>query len=204
MSAGPKARGVRRAAPEWLIPCSVTLSIVLAAVLPLSDCAQNQLVNPRAEIESGRYVRINSPYAQPTPIAEAVIELNIDRTSRQVTFTLTDGPQLTAALAATESPIWGHGCPTNLNVTEMEVLKFEQEKLVLDSVPWSYPMLVATCPASDPTIVLREAGSGLPDPLPAVACDWWAGAKCIYFSRLADITVPPAPTIGPSPIPLQR
>ncbi len=65
----------------------------------------------------------------------------------------------------------------------MEALRFEKEELVLDSVLWSYPMLVATCPASDDsTIVLRETGTGLPDPLPAVACDWWAGAKCIYFS----------------------
>lgn len=183
MSAGLKARRSGIITSDWLIPLLVALSIVLAGVLPLSGCAQNPLVNPRAEIESGRYVRINSPYAQPTPIATAVIELNIDRDSRQVTFILTDGSKLIARLAVTDPSIWGHGCPTNLSVTEMEILRFEKDELVLDSVPLSYPMLVATCPASRSTIVLREAGSGLPDPLPAVACEWWAGAKCIYFGQ---------------------
>ena len=201
MSARLKASKSRKTAPELLLPLSVTLSIVLAGVLSLLGCAQTPLVNPRAEIESGRYVRIDSPYAQPTPIANALVELGIDRANRQVTFKLTDGSQVTAALAATDRPTWGHGCPTNLNVTEMEILRFEPEELVLDSVLWSDPMLVATCPAPGSTIVLREAGGGLSDPLPAVACDWWAGAKCIYFSRLDSVTLPPAPTIGPSPIP---
>lgn len=88
MSARLRAGRGRKTAPELLIPLSVILSIVLVGALSLSGCAQNPLVNPRAEIESGRYVRINNPDAQPTPIATAVIELNIDRASRQVAFTL--------------------------------------------------------------------------------------------------------------------
>lgn len=137
-----------------------------------------------AEIPSGVYHRADIPGAEPDLIALGVIGVTIDRQNNTASFELLDGSSVMAPLMKVNTPTWGHGCPTSVSTTRMEILQFEADTLVLDGVVFEQPVLVATCPASSLAFVLREVGSGFGDYFPAAACDWWAGAKCIYFSQL--------------------
>jgi hypothetical protein len=155
-------------------------SILLTAIF-LSGCLG--ILSKTAEIKSGSYVRIHSLSAQPTPIAVGVVKVGIDRENRLATFGRTDGSEVTVTLAAQNASKWADGCPTNLGSTHMEILPLDAEELTLDSVIFKRPTFVANCPVLPTVIVLREAGSGFESPVDASGCEWWAGAKCIYFGK---------------------
>jgi hypothetical protein len=138
---------------------------------------------PPAEILSGTYRRVDIPSADPEPIALGVIGVVIDRQNYTAVFRLSNGSEINQPLRVSDSPDWGLGCPTNHGATPMEILPFAVDRFTLDGVIFNQPILVATCSTISKAIVLRETGPGLDDILPAVACDWWTGAKCIYFSN---------------------
>lgn len=162
------------------------VAVWLLAAVALSGCIGGVSLPGQtrtAEIRSGDYLRINSIHARPTPVATGVVALRIDRDTGRVIFDLADGSQVTTSLAMDVPPEWGNGCLTNLGATRMEILRFAEDTLTLDSATFSHPLLVANCPVPPTVIVLREAAGGLQDPLDAAACDWWAGARCIYFGQ---------------------
>jgi len=156
------------------------VGLILVTAFILNGCVGG--MTKSAEIKSGSYVRINSLHAQPTPIAVGVIEVEIDRNSRQVTFTLVDGSEVTASLTA-EASKWADGCPTNLYSTRREMLYLAENDLTLESVTFRHPVFVANCPVPPIVITLQEASDETGVSPDASGCAWWAGAKCIYFGQ---------------------
>jgi len=156
------------------------VGFILVTAFILNGCIGH--MTKVAEIKSGSYVRINSLHAQPTPIAVGVIEVEIDRTNRRVTFKLADNSEVTASLTA-EASKWAEGCPTNLYSTRMEMLYLADNELTLDSVTFSRPVFVANCPVPPIVITLQEATDETGASPDASGCEWWAGAKCIYFGQ---------------------
>jgi len=165
--------------------------IILLAVIYLGFCSRSHFllqlvqngVSSDAKIKPGSYFRIQHRYAKPTPVAEPVIKLEIDRAQGQVVFYLQDGSTVQAALAGPEEAQWTKGCPTNISSTKMEILPLAEEKLVLGETTFENPYLVGNCPAPPTTIVLREGKEGLEGLADASACNWWQGAKCVYFGQ---------------------
>lgn len=137
---------------------------------------------PAAEIKSGSYRRVNFKGALPETIALNVIGMEVDRENQQAVFKLRDGSQVAASWSDTNAVRWGQGCPDNFGSVRMEMIYLEIDELVLDGVTFEHPLLVATCPAPPTVIVLRES-YGISDVLPAVACNGWEGAKCVYLAQ---------------------
>jgi hypothetical protein len=158
------------------------LVILLGGCHPPGSYDTTDLPTPQpAEIRSGRYQRIDLPEVQMEPIAQGLIQLDIDRGNQQVRFEMADGSQVNATIPVGDGSTWGMGCPTNTGATRMEILYLQEEVLVLDGEVFELPILVANCPASPAVIVLRQVSASLGDLLPALACNWWDGEKCIYF-----------------------
>lgn len=135
----------------------------------------------KAGIQSGSYARILHSYAKPTPVAVAVIRLDIDRDKGLAVFHLQDGSSVQAALAGEDAVRWARGCHTMSDSTKMEYLPLAVEHLVLGDATFEHPYLEGTCPAPPYNLVLGEGPrdpAGISD---SSACDWYKGAKCVYF-----------------------
>ena len=65
----------------------------------------------------------------------------------------------------------------------MEMLYLAENELTLESVTFRRPVFVANCPVPPIVITLREAGDETEASPDASGCEWWAGAKCIYFGQ---------------------
>jgi hypothetical protein len=77
------------------------VGLIIVTVFVLDGCIA--MLTKSAEIKSGSYVRINSLFAQPTPIAVGVTGVVIDRDRRQAIFKLADNSEVTASLPAEAS-----------------------------------------------------------------------------------------------------
>jgi hypothetical protein len=134
-----------------------------------------------AAIRSGRYWHINERNANPEPAAAEVLRLEIDRSKGLAVFHLSDGSSVQAALAGTDQVQWTRGCPTMVNSMKMEYLPLAVEKLVLGETTFEHPYLAGICPAPPYVIVLGEGAQELTGLREATFCDWYKGAKCVYF-----------------------
>ncbi len=168
---------------SMLKKCVLTTPIIFLSTF-LVDCSTRiDEKPPDAIIASGSYDRVQPDFVEiADETAPGVIHAMIDRDQEKVIFELEYGSQISASLDLV-SRTWGQGCPTTSYATSMEIISLEEEQLTLDGVTFEQPVLVATCPSSKNIVVLREYGSGFDDILPGAACDWWAGAKCIYFGK---------------------
>lgn len=155
------------------------LSLALGGCISRDKTIRSQ---PIAGIEPGSYQRINISGAAPEPIALNITGVEMDRGNRQAIFKLGDGDEIAVPWKNASASTWGEGCPTNSGSTRMEIVYLEGDELVLDGITFEHPVLVATCPSPPMVIVLREA-DGIGSHLPAVACDWSEGAKCVYFAQ---------------------
>jgi hypothetical protein len=136
-----------------------------------------------AEIKPGIYHRISIINGPPDPIATNITQVIVDREIKQVIFRLADGTEINASLGDEKDSTWGEGCPTNVNFTQLEILFLREQELTLDGVTFSKPVLVATCPSPPSGFFLLEADDTLEKNLPEIDCEWWNGAKCIYFAK---------------------
>jgi hypothetical protein len=175
-----QGRMMKQRSNEMYKPLSRVVGFILVTAFVLSGCIGG--MTRSAEIKSGSYVRINRIDVEATPIAVGVNGVVIDRDRRQVTFTLADSSEVTAPLTA-EASKWADGCPTNLYSTRMEMLYLAENELTLESVTFRRPVIVANCPVPPLVITLQEAGDETEASPDASACQWWAGAKCIYFGQ---------------------
>jgi hypothetical protein len=136
-----------------------------------------------AGIKTGSYWRIQHNYAKPTPVAGSVIRLDIDRAKGLAVFHLQDGSSVQTKLAGKDRVRWAQGCPTMVGSTRMEFLPLAEDRLVLGDATFEHPYLEGTCPAPPVVIVLGEGTSDLDGIADASGCDWYNGAKCIYFGQ---------------------
>lgn len=168
------------------------------------EAQEDQVVTPTASmdagIQSGSYHRVVIPGANPDPISPELVKVEINRQDHSVNFELRDGSTESFALRKGDFPVWGRGCPTNVSTTRMEILYIDEDPLTLNGVTFEQPVLVATCPAPPLAFVLREAGADFDAILPAAACDWWEGAKCIYFSQQEAYVPTALPTAIPKDV----
>jgi hypothetical protein len=131
-----------------------------------------------AEVEAGEYVQ-TSRQGISNQVGRGVIQrMEVDRHNRQVTFFFEDGSEIDTSFVSKERADWPAGCPTNINMTHMEVLELEVDTLTIGSLSFETPILVRDCPRDPERVVLRSdgemGGSG-------TACAY--NQECIYFVR---------------------
>ncbi len=136
-----------------------------------------------AGVKTGAYVRTQLSYVTSEPAAVMVIQLDIDRKKDQAVFHLQDGSTVQAAMAGSDKVRWVEGCPSMTGTTRMEFLPLAQDRLVLGDTTFEKPYLQGTCPATPLIIVLGENNHDLGAIQDAAACDWYHGAKCVYFEQ---------------------
>ena len=112
-----------------------------------------------------------------------VVRLDIDRKKSQAIFHLQDGSTVQVALAGSDQVQWLEGCPTMTGTTRMEFVPLAQVQLVLGETTFERPYLEGTCPAPPWVIVLGENKQDLGAIQNGDACDWYNGAKCVYFEH---------------------
>ena len=131
-----------------------------------------------AEVEAGEYVQ-TSRQGVSNQVGRRVIQrMEVDRRNHQVTFFFEDGSLIDTSFVSKEKADWPAGCPTNINMTHMEVLELEVDTLTIGSLSFETPILVRDCPRDPERVVIRSdgdiGGSG-------TACKYQQ--ECIYFKR---------------------
>ena len=173
---------MKRRWPLLVIPLLLVCAFIGWFLYNTPDFLGN-LVHADAAIQTGSYWRIQHSYAKPTPVAVTVISLDIDREKGLAVFHMQDGSKVQAALAGPEEVQWGEGCNTMSGSTRMEFLPLAEDRLVLGDTTFVNPYLAGTCPAPPLTIVLGEGKKDREGISDAAACDWYNGAKCVYFGQ---------------------
>lgn len=153
------------------ISASLCLALLTA---PLAACAD------RSEIDARNYDAYEAHGHDPADeMAVLATALSIDRETATATFTLYDGSMISSSLTARPHSDWPTGCP-GLD-TEMEILALEGP-LVIASLEFTDPVLIASCPSSSTEIVLTEDGTSSYGGIP---CDRGEDA-CLFFSPVND------------------
>jgi hypothetical protein len=150
-----------------------TLIIVTMASLSLALAA---CPNEEARVADGEYVVFEVHGHDGSDLADILaVELTVDRSSHSAVFTLQGGTQLSFDWTSRPKSQWIAGCHTNVNHTELEVLEIDDATLLIESMEFENPVLVATCGSG--WVILTEA-----DSLDAAAgpCDY-STDKCLSF-----------------------
>ena len=170
---------------RWIILLTILILIVACLAwffISTPDFLGNMLPAD-AGIKAGSYLRTQRSYVASEPVALPLIQLDIDRKKSQAIFHLQDGSTVQVALAGSDQVQWLEGCPTMTGTTRMEFVPLAQDRLVLGETSFEKPYLEGTCPASRSIIVLGENKRNLAAIQDSSACDWYLGAKCVYFEQ---------------------
>lgn len=138
----------------------------------------------RSEIEGGNYEAYEvSGHDSAEQAAILATQLNVDRDSDTATFTLDDGSQIVTSWTTRDRSDWPTGCPTNYSSTKMEILDLDEDVIMIQSLAFTSPVLVASCPGGSTDVVLTEdVGSAN---LGGVPCDPGTDI-CLWFSLVND------------------
>jgi len=169
----------------WIILIIVFILIMACLVIFLArtpDFLRNMSTTDAA-VKTGSYVRIQPNFVTSAPVAVEVVQLDIDRENSLAVFHLEDGSTVSAALAGTDLVQWAEGCPTMAGSTRMEFVPLVEDQLVLDDTTFESPYLVGKCPVPPVIIVLGEKKRDFTGIQDAAACEWYNGAKCVYFEQ---------------------
>ena len=170
---------------RWIVLIIILILIVacVTCFLVRTPDFLGNLFPADAGIKTGSYLRIQPNSFHPMPVAVTLVRLDIDRKKGQAVFHFQDGSTVQAALAGPDQRQWLKGCPSMIGTTRMEFLPLAQDRLVLGETSFEKPYLEGTCPASPLIIVLGENKRNFGDIQDAAACDWYLGAKCVYFEQ---------------------
>ena len=132
------------------------ISVVACVLSTFTGCSLDRW----APVEPGTYTVVRSAGPTGETAAEEIERLMIDRDEGRASFTLTDSTEIVVPFTALDREAWPSGCPTNLNVTRMEVLVVQGGPLTVGSLTLRDPLIVRDCPPDPVHVVLREAGDG--------------------------------------------
>jgi hypothetical protein len=136
---------------------SSVVAFVLSAFLAwctLAGCSTTRWMG----VEPGEYVVGRGQGEAHEAAARVIQKMQIDRDERVAVFTLVDGSEIVASFVPRDRADWPPGCPTNIYTHRMEVLDIEEDTLTIESVAFSHPILVRSCPPDPVFVVLREDG----------------------------------------------
>jgi hypothetical protein len=152
-------------------------SISTALGLGLCLCLFTAACGDRAEVVGGMYeaseARGHDPADEMMILATS---LDIDRDSETATFTLHDGTVITSSLTGRPHGNWPSGCPGS--GTTMEILSLDGP-LMIESLQFMDPVLIASCPDYDPDVYLTEDGVSNYGGVP---CE----STCLHFRPAED------------------
>lgn len=153
------------------MPKHTSISTALCLGLFTAACGD------RSEIGGGLY---EASEARGHDVADEMLilatTLEIDRDGEIATFTLHDGTVITSSLTDRPHGDWPTGCPGS--GTTMEILSLDAP-LMIESLEFMDPVLIASCPDSDPDVYLTEDGvSGYG----GVPCE----STCLHFRPAED------------------
>jgi hypothetical protein len=152
------------------------MALAILVVLVLAGCSADRW----SRVEPGKYVVAPGQGAVHAVARQAIQKLVIDRNKEELVFTLVDGTETVVSFVARGRAAWPSGCPSNINVTRMEVLDITQDSLVTGSLTFDKPILVRNCPPNPLQLVLREDGpvGGSGGACPVIN-------ECVFFEQAA-------------------
>jgi hypothetical protein len=164
------------------------MALAILVVLVLAGCSTDRW----SRVEPGEYVVAPGQGAVHAVARQAIQKLVIDRNKEELVFTLVDGTEIVVSFVARERAAWPSGCPSNINVTHMEVLDITQASLVIGSLTFDKPILVRNCPPNPLQLVLREDGPG---GVSGGACP--VINECVFFEQAATPVSLTPPSLNP-------